>query len=153
ITDKKSAEIIDKLFSIAKKNGQDLKYKRTEWEDFSVGNIYSFEISCIEKVVRNCKQAFTNELNRQLILKPKYIFCRGAEEQNYSVLPGYNIIFDNAKDLAKLDESVKNNLADICENLLLKNDKTGFYTRDKAELKYYDADTNSKSLYGMSRED
>ena len=153
IVGEKYSEIIDKFFSIANKFGQTPKYDRIEWTNYSVNNIYSFEIACIEKVIRKIKELFTNELNSQLTIKPKYVFCHSAEEMSYSILPGYYIVFENPNDLAKIDES-KNNIIDrICDSLLRQNDKTGFYSRDKIQIDLFDAITNSKSLYGMSRED
>lgn len=153
IIGEKSSEVIDKFFSIVNKHGKVLKCDRSEWKDYSVDNIYSFEISCIGKVVRDSKASFTKELNTRLTVKPKYIFCHSAEEQNYSRMPGYYIVFDNPKDLEKIDENVKNNIDGICDTLLSQNDKTGFYARSKIEIKYFDTITNEKSLYGMSRED
>jgi hypothetical protein len=153
IASEKYLEIIDSFFSIANKFGQPLKYDRTEWKNYSVNNIYSFEISCIEKVIRSSKLSFTKELNSQLTIKPKYIFCHSAEEHNYNIMPGYNIVFDNPNELDKIDESIKENIDNICNALLVQNDKTGFYSRDKIEIKYFDSITSSKSLYGMSRED
>lgn len=153
IINKIRTQIIDKFFSIANKYEQVLKYDRTQWKDYSISYIYSFEIKCIEKVVRNNKETFKQELNRQLNLKPKFIFCHSAEEENYSFLPGYSVVFDNPIDLAKIDEKIKKQIVHICDNLLFEDDKSGFYSKNKIEIKYYDAITNSNSLYGMSRED
>ena len=153
ISFEKSSEIIDAFFSISKKYGKTLKYARTEWKDYSVNNIYSFEISCITTIIRESKPKFVKELKTQLVTKPMYVFCHSAGGEEYSNLPGYYLVFADPEDLAKIDKDTKNKIDDICNRLLIQNDKTGFYSRNKIDISYWDAITQSKSLYGMSRED
>lgn len=130
-----------------------LKYDREEWKDYSLGSIYSFEISCVENIVRKYKDYFVSELDRQLQPTPKYVFCHSAENQNYSRLPGYNLVFRDQNDLNKIVPEIRDRIMFMCDKVLSQNDKTGFYDKSKIELQYFDAETNSNSLYGMSRED
>jgi len=150
---KESPKIIDSFFTTMAKYKVTLKYGREEWKAYSLSSICSFEISCIEKIVRKYKDDFIVELGRQIQPIPKHVFCHSAEEQNYSRLPGYNLVFKDKNDLTKIVPEIRDKIMFICDKVLSQNDKTGFYNKSKIELQYFDTVTNSKSLYGMSRED
>ena len=151
ITKEKGSQIVSKLLEIGQNHGQLFNYDYAECLD--LGGIYSFEIKYLEKIVRECKGEFFSELSNRLNVKPRYIFCQGASEIEYDILPGYNLIFDNPQQLESIDEREKTLIDQICNNILDKRDKARFYSRNKIEIRYYDRLTNAKSLYGMSRED
>ena len=153
VVDEQYSEIIDRFFEIVTKTGQTLKYDRSQWQKYSLTSIYSFEIKCIERIVRHCKELIIEELNNNLIIKPKYVFSHSAEEQEYSFLPGYYLIFESPKDLAKIDTETRFFIESICDKILSENKNSGYYDKGKIGLSYYDAITDSKSLFGMFRED
>jgi hypothetical protein len=150
---RQSQKIIDSFFATMAKYKIGLKYDKEEWKDYSLSSIYSFEISCVTNIVRKYKDDFIVELDRQIQPTPKCVFCHSAEDQNYSRLPGYNLVFEDKNDLKKMVPEIKDKIMVICDKILSRNDKTGFYHKSKIEIQYFDTVTNSKSLYGMSRED
>ena len=65
----------------------------------------------------------------------------------------YYLIFLIPKDLAKIDTETRFFIESICDKILSENNNSGYYDKGKIELSYYDAITDSKSLFGMFRED
>jgi hypothetical protein len=153
IAAKKHNEIIDRLFELFDEHGQGLRYDRTCWKHYSVINIYSFEISCIEKNLRKNKASFVATLNDYMDVPPQFVFFHSADEPDYNNLPGYSLVFDNPVMLSEIDEGVKLQILEICDRIMKENDQSGLYSKDKIELRYYDAVSDARALYGMSRED
>ena len=61
IINEQYSEIIDRFFSIVTKSGQTLKFDKSQWHKSSLIHIYSFDISCVNRIVRKCQGQITEE--------------------------------------------------------------------------------------------
>lgn len=146
-------QIIAHFKSLLTKYKYPAGFEKEIWADFSVSSIYSFEIDCINDLVRRCKQQIVDKVNRKIKNIPEYIFCHSAEEQSYSIMPGYYFIYTDPKKLQKSCVRDQGKIISICDSILKVNDKTGFYRFDKIQVSFIDQVTSAASMYGMSRED
>jgi len=146
-------EIITYFKSLLTKYDYPADFDKYEWKDFSVSSFYSFEIDCISDLVRRCKQQIIDKVNIELKNKPEYIFCHNAEQQSYSIMPGYRFVYTDPKKLQQCLESDQGKINTICDTILKAIDKTGFYKFDKIQVSFFDTVSSASSLYGMSRED
>jgi hypothetical protein len=146
-------QIIAHFKSLLTKYNYPADFEKQVWSDFSVSSIYSFKIDCLSDLVRRCKQQIIEKVHRELKIKPEYIFCHSAEEQSYSIMPGYHFIYADHKKLQLSSDSEQDKIKIICDIILKANDKTGFYKFDNIQISFFDKITSASSLYGMSRED
>ena len=146
-------DIITYFKNLLTKHNYPTDFNKYEWKDFSVSSIYSFEIDCIGDLVRRSKQQIIDKVNLELKNKPDYIFSHSAEQQSYSIMPGYRFVYTDPKTLRQSYDSDQSKINTICDTILKINDKTGFYNFDKIQISFFDKVTSASSLYGMSRED
>lgn len=146
-------QIISHFKSLLTKYNYPTGFEKEVWSAFSVSSIYSFEICCVNNLVRRCKKQIIDMVNLAVKNKPVYIFCHGEDEQSYSIMPGYHFIYPNPQKLQLSSISEQDKIKDICNSVLKANDKAGVYTFDKIKFSFFDKVTSASSLYGMSRED
>lgn len=156
ILDENAQDCIDTFFAIARQHGRDFpeRAQREHWEPRNVNHVTSFEIQCMTAVVRKSKGEVKAALAAQLNVRPKYVFCHSENDDDYLLLPGYVLFFDGQHEkLLALDEAAKGNIRNLCNQIIRKNDKTGFCQKYECNLLCCDEVTHPDSLYGFSRED
>jgi hypothetical protein len=146
--------VIYAFFDIAKKH--ELIFtgsaQRKNWDTYCVTNVYSYEINWINTVIRKSKEEIKEALSTLLKIVPDYFFCH-SESSNYEKLPGYYLYFKDPKKLSSIDENMRDKIRQLCNQILLKNDKTEFCSKYQIDLTFCNPITHPNSLYGMSRED
>lgn len=147
---------IDAFFIIARKHGYIFKEwaQRERWEPENINHVYSFEVACMREVVRKSKEEVRRALGTQLGIKPEYVFSHSENDADYTLLPGYVLFFYKAHEqLLALDDAAKKQIRALCNDIVRKNDKTGFCKKYHCALLCCDEITHPDSLYGFSRED
>jgi hypothetical protein len=142
----KNGEFSNNFHDLAERHGWRLKQlpKRLTVK------ICSFDIRCIEFVARNSVEEIQQAI--RLIWKSvKYVFFHSAPS-GYG-LPGFYFLFISPEALGAIDENEKAKILSVCDRILQKNDKSGYYQKSNIALEYYDVITDSKILYGLSRQD
>ncbi|MDL2216125.1 hypothetical protein LJB81_00160 [Desulfovibrio sp. OttesenSCG-928-M14] len=156
ILSEKAQDCINVFFDLARQHGRVFPEwaQRECWEPQNVNHVLSFEVKCMADVVRKSKAEIQAALASQLGIRPKYVFCHSENDDDYKLLPGYVLFFHGEHDkLLALDEAAKARIRALCDEIVRKNDKTGFCKRYECNLLCCDEITHPDSLYGFSRED
>ncbi|MDL2313611.1 hypothetical protein LJC36_01365 [Desulfovibrio sp. OttesenSCG-928-C14] len=152
----KAHDCINVFFDLARQHGRVFPEwaQRENWEPQNINNVSSFEVKCMTAVVRKSKAEVRAALASQLDIQPKYVFCHSENDDTYTLLPGYVLFFEGAHEkLLALDDTGKTRIRTLCDQIVRKNDKTGFCRRYECNLLCCDEITHPGSLYGFSRED
>lgn len=110
----------------------------------------SFELICVDCLARRCRNVVKQELNNEGISHYE-VYCRNTNI-NHSILPGYYIFLNGLHELEKMDGYKKQKIKSICDRVLAREDKTGFFSPEKIEIDFMDALTNRYALGQLSRD-
>ena len=147
---------IDTFFAIAQQHGRDFPEWAQQkcWEPQNVNHVTSFEVKCMTAVVRKSKKEVKATLAERLNVRPNHVFCHSENDNDYSLLPGDVLFFEGQHEkLIALNDADKKAIQGLCNQIVRKNDKTGFCQKYTCSILCCDEITHPNSLYGFSRED
>ena len=153
IAERLSQEIIAHFKSLLKLYNYDGDYEKYEWGTYSVTNIYSRDARYIDLLVRSSKMEIIKKVDADIVpeLRPEYMFCYSSSYQNGYFPAGYHVIYSNEDLLKKSEGKVQNQIIDICNTILRKNDIENKYKSEYLKVDFYDK--SNCNMYEISRED